>query len=140
MINLKPLVKKIPTLCEDRDKTVREETKKLIIELYRWISSALKPQLSGLKPVMVINFSIFGFRLMSVWIINSKLFLFLQLQELDAEFEKVASEKPSPTRLLRSQQAKAEQIAHGGGDEEEGNYVFSDTAHSSNFQTSLQER
>lgn len=53
VINLKPLVKKIPTLCEDRDKTVREETKKLIIELYRWISAALKPQLSALKPVMV---------------------------------------------------------------------------------------
>lgn len=53
VLTLKPIVKKIPALCEDRDKTVRDETKKLIIELYRWISAALKPQLSGLKPVMV---------------------------------------------------------------------------------------
>ncbi|CAL8111536.1 unnamed protein product [Orchesella dallaii] len=98
VVNIKPLVKKIQTLCEDRDKTVREETKKLIIELYRWIGAALKPQLTALKPVM--------------------------LQELDAEFEKLANEKPHPTRLLRSQQAKMEQIAQGGGEEvEEGEDV-----------------
>lgn len=50
---LKPIVKQIQRLLDDRDKTVREEAKQLVVELYRWIGTALKPQLSGLKPVQV---------------------------------------------------------------------------------------
>lgn len=41
------------TILEDRDKNVREEGKKLMVELYRWIGQALKPQMSSLKPVQV---------------------------------------------------------------------------------------
>ncbi|XP_076313305.1 msps cytoskeleton-associated protein 5 [Tachypleus tridentatus] len=98
VIAIKPLMKWIPKLLEDRDKNVREETKQLTVEVYRWIKDALKPQLQSLKPV--------------------------QLTELEAEFEKVTGEKPSPSRLLRSQQAiqaKAAQETGGDGeDEEEG--------------------
>ena len=49
----KPLVKQFSRLLEDRDKNVREEGKKLLVEMYRWIGDALKPQLTSLKPVQV---------------------------------------------------------------------------------------
>jgi len=51
---VKPLLKQLQTLLEDRDKTVRDETKLLVVEIYRWIGPALKPQLSSLKPVQVL--------------------------------------------------------------------------------------
>lgn len=53
---MKPLVKQLQTLLEDRDRTVREETKLLVVEIYRWIGAALKPQLTNLKPVQVTMF------------------------------------------------------------------------------------
>jgi cytoskeleton-associated protein 5 len=53
VINIKPLIKKMPVLLEDRDKDVRLEGKMMVIEIYRWIGDALKPQLSSLKPVQV---------------------------------------------------------------------------------------
>lgn len=53
VISLKPIVKTLPKLLEDRDKTVRDETKMLVIEVYKWIGAALKPQLANLKPVQV---------------------------------------------------------------------------------------
>lgn len=53
VINPKPLMKQMHTILEDRDKNVREEGKKLMVELYRWIGQALKPQMSSLKPVQV---------------------------------------------------------------------------------------
>ena len=78
VISVKPLLKQLQTLLEDRDKTVREETKLLVVEIYRWIGPALKPQLTSLKPV--------------------------QLTELEAEFESLPPGKPVQTRFLRSQQ------------------------------------
>lgn len=42
VINLKPLVKKIGVLFGDRDKTVRDEARKMVIEMYRWIGPALR--------------------------------------------------------------------------------------------------
>ena len=53
VINPRPLMKQMHTILEDRDKNVREEGKKLMVELYRWIGQALKPQMSSLKPVQV---------------------------------------------------------------------------------------
>ncbi|XP_064115377.1 cytoskeleton-associated protein 5-like isoform X2 [Macrobrachium nipponense] len=95
VINPKPLMKQMHTLLEDRDKNVREESKKLVIELYRWIRQALKPQMSSLKPI--------------------------QIQELEAEFEKIGNEKVVQTRFLRSQQElKAKMEAQGDEEEEEG--------------------
>ena len=52
-MQVKPLLKFLPKLLEDRDKNVREETKQLVIELYRWIGAALKPQMSNFKPIQV---------------------------------------------------------------------------------------
>ena len=50
---IKPLVPKLPKLLEDRDKQVREEAKQLIIEIYRWIKQAIKPQMSNLNAIQV---------------------------------------------------------------------------------------
>lgn len=50
---IKPLVPKLPKLLEDRDKNVREEAKSLIIEIYRWIKQAIKPQMSNFNPIQV---------------------------------------------------------------------------------------
>ncbi|KAJ8683238.1 hypothetical protein QAD02_019030 [Eretmocerus hayati] len=80
VINVKPLMKKVPTLLEDRDKTVRDETKALVVEIYRWIGSPLKQQLNTLKPV--------------------------QLSELETEFNNLGNEKAVPNRYLRSQKPK----------------------------------
>jgi cytoskeleton-associated protein 5 len=53
IVSIKPILKQLQTLLEDRDKTVRDETKLLVVEIYRWIGPALKPQLTNLKPVQV---------------------------------------------------------------------------------------
>nr|CAD7194945.1 unnamed protein product [Timema douglasi] len=103
VINIKPLVKKMPKLLEDRDKGVRDEAKAMVVQMFRWIGSALRPQLSSLKPV--------------------------QVTELEAEFEKVSG-KVTPTRYLKSQQQKQAEVAaaaveDGGddGEDEEGDNV-----------------
>ncbi|KAL7034400.1 hypothetical protein ACKWTF_007947 [Chironomus riparius] len=80
VVNVKPLVKKIPTLLSDRDKTVRDEAKQLTIEIFRWIGPVFKTQIQSL-PQVVLN-------------------------ELEAEFDKVKNEKAVPSRYLRSQQQK----------------------------------
>ena len=53
MVQLKPIVKQMQRLLEDRDKNVREEGKLLVVEIYHWIGAALRPQLSSLKPLQV---------------------------------------------------------------------------------------
>ncbi|RZF35257.1 hypothetical protein LSTR_LSTR012476 [Laodelphax striatellus] len=102
VVNVKPLVKRIPALLEDRDKGVRDEGKAMVVEMHRWIGAALSPQLTALKPV--------------------------QMAELEAEFEKGRGQpKATPTRWLRSQQARqakeaaeaATDDAGAGGDDEE---------------------
>lgn len=77
---IKPVIKFVPKLLEDRDKTVRDETKLLAVEMYRWAGAAIMPQLQGLKPSL--------------------------LQELEEEFKNAVAngEKPRQTRFLRSQQ------------------------------------
>jgi cytoskeleton-associated protein 5 len=98
VIPIKPIIKFVPKLLEDRDKMVRDETKLLAIEMYRWAGAAIMPQLQGIKPAL--------------------------LGELEEEFKNAASEKPRQTRFLRSQQdlkakmeAEAEaRMMNGGGD------------------------
>ncbi|KAG5681403.1 hypothetical protein PVAND_010841 [Polypedilum vanderplanki] len=99
VINVKPLVKKIPTILSDRDKTVREESKQLTIEIFRWIGPVFKTQIQSI-PQVVLN-------------------------ELEAEFEKVKNDRAVPTRYLRSQQDR--QISEavtgavdGGGEDVDG--------------------
>jgi cytoskeleton-associated protein 5 len=54
IIQIKPMVKFLPKLLEDRDKNVREETKQLVVEMYRWVGAAIKPKLVDFKPVQVL--------------------------------------------------------------------------------------
>ena len=95
VINLKALVKKIPSLLQDRDKTVRDEAKLLTVEIFRWIGPVFKTQIASLPAVV--------------------------LTELETEFDKVKSDKAVPTRYLRSQQAKQVQqaAAIGAGEMED---------------------
>jgi cytoskeleton-associated protein 5 len=97
-IPIKPFMKYVPKLLEDREKIVRDETRLLAIEMYRWVGQAMMPQLQGLKPKM--------------------------LEELETEFKNAVSggEKPRQMRFLRSQQdlkakmeAELEQRAMNGG-------------------------
>ncbi|KAH9418886.1 hypothetical protein DERP_004212 [Dermatophagoides pteronyssinus] len=90
VISLKPIVPILAKLLEERDPNVREETKQLTIEIYRWIKDALVPQLSSLKPIL--------------------------LQELRIEFDKYKDMKATPERLLRSQQQRqAEELDSATG-------------------------
>ena len=77
-----PLIKMITKGLEDRDKNVREESKQLTVEIFRWMKDVFKSQLTGLKPV--------------------------QLSELEIEFEKIASEKAQPIRYIRSEQNRVQ--------------------------------
>jgi len=61
VISVKPLLKQLQPLLEDRDKTVRDETKLLVVEIYRWIGPALRPQLASLKAIQVSVVDIFIF-------------------------------------------------------------------------------
>lgn len=67
VVNLKQIVKQLPKLLEDRDKTVREETKLLVIEVYRWIGAALQPQLANLKPVQVCIMCVYSLGTKPFW-------------------------------------------------------------------------
>lgn len=42
IVGIKPLLKKIGPLLSDRDKSVRDETKLMIVEMFRWIGAALR--------------------------------------------------------------------------------------------------
>jgi cytoskeleton-associated protein 5 len=77
---IKPVIKFVPKMLEDRDKTVRDETKLLAVEMFKWAGAAIMPQLQGIKPAL--------------------------LQELEEEFKgaTASGEKPRQTRFLRSQQ------------------------------------
>ncbi|XP_070200256.1 cytoskeleton-associated protein 5-like isoform X2 [Littorina saxatilis] len=100
VMQVKPLLKFLPKLLDDRDKNVREETKQLVIELYRWIGGALKPQMNNFKPI--------------------------QVQEFEEEFEKITGGKPTQSRFMRSQQdlktkmeEQASAAASGGGGDDD---------------------
>ncbi|KAF1797536.1 armadillo-type protein, partial [Mucor lusitanicus] len=81
-VNPKPILKVIPKLFGHTDKNVRAEASALTVELYRWIGQPLMPSISTLKPV--------------------------QIKELEEAFSKLPAEKPTPERLIRSEQAVEE--------------------------------
>jgi len=93
-IKVSPLIKAAIPLLDHRDKDVREQAKKLVIESYKWIGPMMKNQLTGVKPI--------------------------QLTEFEAEFEKLAgSGQPKATRWLRSV-GPPRQVDRGGGGTAEG--------------------
>ncbi|VDK33159.1 unnamed protein product [Taenia asiatica] len=80
VISIKLILKDALRLLEDRDPNIRNESKELVVEMYRWAGAPIKTQLSSLKPV--------------------------QLTELENEFAKCTGQKPVPTRYLKSQKPK----------------------------------
>ncbi|KAJ1660027.1 hypothetical protein IWQ61_000993 [Dispira simplex] len=83
---LKPILKTFPQIFAHADKNVRAEAQRLVVEVYRWIRDATLPYISELKPV--------------------------QQNDLKAAFASLTADPVSPTRLLRSEQARlAEQEA-----------------------------
>lgn len=57
VFNIKPLLKKLQSILEDRDKGVRDEAKLLAIEIYLWIGpTPVKANLANLKPLQVCIF------------------------------------------------------------------------------------
>lgn len=88
IVDVKPILKQLASLFGHSDKTVREETFKLTVELQRWLGTALNPSLETLKPV--------------------------QVKELQDAFAAQPAGKVAPARLLRSQQAKGETEPQAG--------------------------
>lgn len=54
VLNIKLLLKKLQSILEDRDKSVRDEAKMLTVEIYAWIGpTPVKANLANLKPLQV---------------------------------------------------------------------------------------
>lgn len=54
ILSIKPLLKKLQSILEDRDKGIRDEAKILTIEIYSWIGPIpVKANLANLKPLQV---------------------------------------------------------------------------------------
>jgi hypothetical protein len=55
ILPIKPFIKQVIPLLEDRDKTVRDESKLLIVEIYKWIGkTTLMPLIQNVQPIQVI--------------------------------------------------------------------------------------
>jgi cytoskeleton-associated protein 5 len=93
VIKVSPLLKAILPLLDNRDKEVRDQGKRLIVESYRWIGDVMKSQLTGLKPV--------------------------QLAELETEFANLeGAGRAKPERWLRSAGPPRPEKGAEGGDNE----------------------
>ena len=56
VLPIKPFLKHVIPLLDDRDKTVRDESKLLIVEIYKWIGKqTLMPMIQNVKPIQVFN-------------------------------------------------------------------------------------
>ncbi|KAG1588318.1 hypothetical protein G6F48_005356 [Rhizopus delemar] len=82
-VNPKPILTLLPKLFGHTDKSVRAETFALTVDIYHWLGQSIMTSLSGLKPV--------------------------QLKELEEAFQKLPAGKPTPERLVRSEQVIQQQ-------------------------------
>jgi len=94
IIPVKPILKIVPELYNNNNKTCREDARDLVVELYRWLGAATKPTIDSLRPA--------------------------QVKELEELFEKLPKERPKPERARRSEQSDDEEEGEegGGGGEE----------------------
>lgn len=54
VLPIKPFLKQVIPLLEDRDKSIRDEAKLLLVEVYRWIGKqTLMPMIQNVKPIQV---------------------------------------------------------------------------------------
>lgn len=64
VINIKPILKKLQSILENKDQSVRVEAKLLTVILYSWVGLApVKANLTNLKPLQVNFF--FSFKLIN---------------------------------------------------------------------------
>ncbi|XP_076268302.1 protein mini spindles-like isoform X2 [Rhynchophorus ferrugineus] len=87
IISPKPMIKRIGALFSDRDKSVRDEARLMVIELYKWMGPSLKNHLQAANLQAV------------------------QMTELETEFAKLEGQKAVPIRYIRSQQQKQAKLA-----------------------------
>ena len=87
ILPIKPVIKFVPKLLADRDKTVRDEAKLLAVEMYRWAGSAIMPQLQSVTPLIMS-----------------------ELEEAFKDIKAGNAEKARQTRFLRSQQELKEKM------------------------------
>jgi cytoskeleton-associated protein 5 len=74
VLPIKPFIKAVIPLLDDRDKSVRDEAKLLLIEVYKWIGKqTLMPLIQNVKPIQV-NFTNVAHASM-----NYRTFVFLHL-------------------------------------------------------------
>jgi hypothetical protein len=74
VLPIKPFLKQVIPLLDDRDKSVRDEAKLLLVEIYKWIGKqTLTPMIQNVKPIQVGLFftSEIGLRLI-VWLIDAR--------------------------------------------------------------------
>ena len=54
VLPIKPFLKQVIPLLDDRDKSVRDEAKLLLVEIYKWIGKqTLTPMIQNVKPIQV---------------------------------------------------------------------------------------
>jgi len=100
-INVKFVAKLLPPLMEHSNADVRNATKALIVEMYKWLGEAIKPITESFKEVTK--------------------------RELEATFEEWKGEKPRPKRLTKSKEEQGDNAndddtgehEENGGNEEE---------------------
>lgn len=97
-INVKYVAKMLPPLMEHSNADVRNATKALIVEMFKWLGEAIRPITESFKEVTK--------------------------RELEATFEEWKGEKPRPKRLTKSKEEQGEDINQDGTaehDEKDGN-------------------
>ncbi|GJD08766.1 Cytoskeleton-associated protein 5 [Galdieria sulphuraria] len=92
-INVKFVAKLLPPLMEHSNADVRNATKALIVEMYKWLGEAIKPITESFKEVTK--------------------------RELEATFDEWKGEKPRPKRLTKSKEEKGEDMNQDGSTEYE---------------------
>eukprot|EP00118_Oscarella_pearsei_P028343 m.1928 g.1928 ORF g.1928 m.1928 type:complete len:2015 (+) comp8067_c0_seq1:84-6128(+) len=96
VVKVKPVLKLLGGLFEHSDKGVREQTKLLVIEIYKFIREAILPSIQTIKPV--------------------------QRKELEETWKELPPGRPLPSRFIRSEQGKqhSSEAAAAGGEVAEG--------------------
>jgi hypothetical protein len=97
----KPILQQVAKMFEDSNKGVRDEAQSLMVELFRWLGPAIKPQVDTLRPA--------------------------QAKELNVAFEALPKGKAVPEKRLRCEQPEEEEeeagpsgsVQSGGGNDEE---------------------
>lgn len=102
VVHVKSLMSSCKKLVDHRDKAVRQSTKLMIVEIYRWIKDAIRVPLQSINPVV--------------------------LKELESEWDELKNEKTKQqTRFMRSQQDLREKFEQKQSQAVDGSSAGGDT-------------